>query len=735
MAPPPPDSAEQTLEGELLRFQYQADDGAFAVARIKLAGGGEALAVGPLGHVTEGQHLNLTGRWTEHPAFGRQFKVQGVLVEDPRTLRGLERYLASGAVQGLGPVFAQRVVEHFGLDTLRVIAEQPERLQEVEGIGKKRMEQLKAQWEKDRAHREVMATLRGYGLGAALAARIVERWGKDAAAIVAREPYRMCAEIVGIGFRTADAIARQNGIGRDDAARAEAALVHLLREAEGQGHCFLPWGELLRRAEGLEVPADQATPARDRLALRSKVVVRRGLDPDRDPVYPPDLAHAELAVSRRLASLARSDPPARQARARDAIDQAQAAIGLSLAPGQRAAVELALTHGVSVITGGPGTGKTTIVRVLVEAARRLDEELRLAAPTGRAAKRLFEATGAEAKTIHRLLEWNGRTGQFQRDLDLPLEGDGVLVDEASMVDLRLMQSLLRALPPGARLVLVGDADQLPSVGAGRVLADVIASGVIPVATLREVFRQAAGSGIVRNAWRVNEGALPVSSEREEGVARDLFVVHRAEVAEARDTLLEVVARRLPKLGFDPLREVQVLTPMHSGPLGTVALNEALQALLNPSGPTLVRGGRTLRQGDRVLQVRNNYDLDVFNGDVGRVTTVTDNGVVVDFGDERDRNEVAITGEDLADLELAWAISIHKSQGSEYPAVVIALHRAHRVMLRRNLLYTAITRARRFCCIVGDPWAIDQACQERGGDERWTGLAAALGDEAAACAGG
>ena len=721
---------DQSLEGELLKFSYSTDDGSFAVARLRRGDGAEVLVVGPIGHVLEGQHLSLTGRWADHPAFGRQFKVQSVLVEDPRTLRGLERYLSSGAVQGLGPVFAQRVVDHFGLDTLRIIAEQPERLQEVEGIGKKRMEQLKAQWEKDRAHREVMATLRGYGLGAALANRIVDRWGKDAAAIVSREPYRMCAEIVGVGFRTADAIARQNGIARDDPARAAAAVVHLLREAEGQGHCFLPQGELLRRCEGLEIPPDQAGPALDRLGLQGKAVIHRSIDPGRDPVYPPDLAHAELAVARRLAGLSRADPPARQARVSAAIDQAQEAIGLSLAPGQRDAVQLALTHGISVITGGPGTGKTTIVRVLVEAARRMDEDLRLAAPTGRAAKRLFEATGAEAKTIHRLLEFNGRTGQFQRDLDLPLDGDGVLVDEASMVDLRLMQSLLRALPPGARLVLVGDADQLPSVGAGRVLADVIASGVVPVATLREVFRQAAGSGIVRNAWRVNEGALPVSSEREEGVARDLFVVHRADVAEARDTLLEVVSRRLPRLGFDPLREVQVLTPMHSGPLGTAALNEALQALLNPTGPTLVRNGRTLRQGDRVLQVRNNYDLDVFNGDVGRVTTVTDNGVVVDFGDEREKNEVAITGEDLSDLELAWAISIHKSQGSEYPAVVIALHRAHRVMLRRNLLYTAITRAKRFCCLVGDPWAIDQACQERGGDERWTGLAQALQDDAA-----
>ncbi|RME22164.1 MAG: ATP-dependent RecD-like DNA helicase, partial [Deltaproteobacteria bacterium] len=716
--------------GELVRFVYCTDDGSFAVARLRAEGHGEVTAVGPLGHVTAGQHVQLTGHWTDHPSFGRQFKVESVVVEDPRTVRGIERYLASGAVKGLGRTFARRVVDRFGADTLRVIAETPERLLEVEGIGRKRMEQIRRQWSDSRVQREVMATLRGYGLGAALANRVVERWGERAPAIVAQQPYRLCAEIKGIGFRTADRIARQQGIPRDDPARAEAALIHLVREAESEGHCFLPQGELLRRAGKLDIPADRATEALDRLTTTGVLYAPASIVGDHRPVYAPELAMAEAFVARRLTELRRPPPDDRHlAAARRRIAAAEAALGLSLAGGQRAAVELARTHGLAVITGGPGTGKTTIVRVLVHAAAQADERWLLAAPTGRAAKRLSEATGHDARTIHRLLEFNGRTGQFTRDLDHPLDADGVLVDEASMIDLRLMQSLLRALPDGCSLVLVGDADQLPSVGAGRVLGDIIASGELPVATLHEVYRQAADSGIVRNAWRVNRGQPPISADRDpDGPGRqDFFVIPRREIDKARDTLLEVVTERLPRHGFDALADVQVLTPMHSGPLGTQALNRALQAALNPDGRALVRTDHAgvehrIREGDRVLQLRNNYDLDIFNGDVGRVIEAGSTGILVDFGPPGDRHEVAITGEALADIDLAYAISVHKSQGSEYPAVVLALHRAHRIMLRRNLLYTAITRARRFACVIGDPWAIATAARVQGGDERWTRLA-------------
>lgn len=708
MATPP----VERLEAELIGFTFQAPDGGFGVARLRLDAGAEVIAVGPLAHATVGQHLLLTGRWTEHPAYGRRFKAEQVLIDDPRTERGLERYLAGGAVKGLGPEFARRVVAAFGTRTLDVIENEPHRLLEVEGIGQKRLALIRENWETDRASRAVFASLRGLGVGQALANRIVEKYGKDALSVVTRQPYRLAAEVRGVGFRTADQIARQAGLPLDDPSRAGAALLHVLREAEGsQGHSFLPEDELLARAARLDVPSPAA---RDALAhlLDTGVLHAEDVAPGTPrPVWDAPSLLAERFVAERLLQLAAAPRPANLASA-DA-----GALGLTLNADQTAAVEAALTHGVCVVTGGPGTGKTTIVRVLLAAAARRQETWLLAAPTGRAARRLAEATGQDGRTLHRLLEWNPRLGRFTRDRTQPLDADGVLVDEASMLDLRLMASLLDALPDGCRLVLVGDADQLPSVGAGQVLADLLAAGTIPVATLREVYRQAADSGIVRNAWRVHEGEVPLSSDREDGAQADFFVLAREEAADALATVLKVVTHNLPRRGFDPHTDVQVLTPMHSGPLGTVALNEALQAALVPDG---ARGPRGLRVGDRVLQTRNDYDLDVFNGDTGRVVSV-DGGLTVDF----DGRTLTLPPDSQDDLEPAWAMSIHKSQGSEYPAVVVVLHRSHRIMLRRNLLYTAITRARRFCVVIGDAGALRTAVTTHAADRRYTRLAERL----------
>jgi exodeoxyribonuclease V alpha subunit len=703
-----------SLEGELLGFTFKSGDGGFGVGRVRLAEGVEVTAVGAIGHLHEGQRLSAQGQWVVDARFGRQFKIEKLLVEDPRTLRGMERYLQS-ALDGVGPELARRIVEHFGLDTLRVLNDAPDRLAEVEGVGPKTREKIVAAWSRDAGGRELMVTLRGFDLPPVVCRRISERFGENALAVVTQHPYRL-VEVRGVGFRTADAIARRGGVAPDDPARIEAAIQFVLEEAEDEGSCFLPEGVLLERLGPLDVPRGTASERLDQMAAMGRVVRHRGATEGDRPVYRVPMERLEAHVARALRDRLAAVPAAGGVH----VEAAEAAVGLELAPGQRDAVALALASGVSVVTGGPGTGKTTIVRVLLAAGAARGEAWLCCAPTGRAARRLAETTGRDAKTIHRLLEFSMQDMGFTRGPEKPLEADGVLVDEASMVDLKLFDALLDALPPRCRLVLVGDADQLPSVGAGDVLRDVIRSGAVPVARLTEVYRQAADSGIVRNANRVNAGEVPVSGEKDAPPNRDCFVLAKEDATDARELILHVVRERLPRLGFDPRRDVQVLTPMHGGPLGTVALNAALGAALNPDGAPMRWGERTFRVGDRVIQTRNDYDNDVFNGDVGRVVSV-EHGLTVDF----DGREVTLQGDALDALDPAWAISIHKSQGSEYPAVVVAVHTSHFVMLRRNLLYTALTRAKRFACVVGSPRALRTAVGRTGGEARWTGLAARI----------
>lgn len=698
------------IEGDILAFVFKAEDGGFAVARVGTPE--EVVAVGALAHLHEGQRIVATGQWSVDLKHGRRFKVETLLVEEPRTLRGLEKFLAA-AVDGVGEELARRIVEHFGLDTLRVLDDTPARLSEVPGIGEKTLDRIVGAWSSASAGREVEVTLRGHGVPPATIRRVLTMFGKSAVTVVSREPYRL-TEVRGIGFRTADAIARAAGIALDDPNRVEAAIHFTLSEAEDGGSCFLPESVLVARLAVLEVGEGAAGMALERMAGLHRIV-RHGAPIEADrAVYSVEMERAEARVARRLRERIGASPSAVD------VDGVAASVGLTLNGIQRAAVEAAFQHGVSVITGGPGTGKTTIVRVLAALGRNRREAWLLASPTGRAARRLADATGQEAKTIHRLLEYAMRPPGFTRDAARPLEADGVLIDEASMLDIRLMDALIDAIAPGTRLVLVGDVDQLPSVGAGQVLRDLIDSGTIPVTRLTEVYRQAEDSGIIRNAHRINRGDNPLSGEKESG-RRDFYVVPREDAVDAQRALLQVVRERLPALGFDPIRDVQVLTPMHAGPLGTVALNVALGAALNPDGASFRRMARTFRLGDRVIQTKNDYDNDIFNGDVGRVVAVYNDGLDIDF----DGRTVSLRGDALDPLDHAWAISIHKSQGSEYPAVVVALHPGHFVLLRRNLLYTAVTRAKKFACIVGSPRAIRMAITRAGGEERHTGLAQRL----------
>lgn len=702
----PTETAEEVLHVTVDDVLFRSDDGRFAVVRATAEGApavgqatlgadgtGEVTIVGDLGGVAPGETLRVRGRWTTHPTYGRRFSATGFTPVLPTSHAGVARYLGSGLVPGVGPALAERLVERFGDRTLDVITKQSARLREVEGIGAKRARAIAEAVRARRDEAESMSFLQGLGLGQATARKILKRYGDDAARVVREDPYLVAEQVRGIGFRTADRIGRASGIADDDPRRAAGAVLHLLGRGADEGHVFLPREVLVRGAVELSVPAERVEEAIDRLAETGMVVV------EGDAVYAPPLHESEVRVARSLLELSRRTPRPLGAAERARVERT---LPDSLTATQRSVVWSSLEHRLVVLTGGPGTGKTTTVRAVVEAHEALRHRVLLCAPTGRAAKRMSEATGREARTIHRLLEWNPRTARFGRDERTPLDTDLVLVDESSMLDVRLAESLLAAIAPTTTVVLVGDVDQLPPVGPGQVLRELIRSDVAEVVRLREIFRQAQRSAIVRGAHAILAGRTPEPTPAGTRGEGDLFLVRATEPDAIASRLVEVLRRMPSAYGFDPKRDVQVLSPMRRGPAGTERLNELVQAELNPGAGN----PGTLRVGDKVMQLRNDYEREVFNGDLGEVRRMEGGIAYV----EVDGREVQYPPDELDALTLAYASTIHKVQGSEFAAVVVVLHASHHVLLSRALLYTAVTRARRLVVLLGDPRAVARAAR-------------------------
>ncbi|MFJ2787019.1 MULTISPECIES: ATP-dependent RecD-like DNA helicase [unclassified Streptomyces] len=722
------------LEGVLERITYANEENGYTVARVDTGrGAGDLLTVvGSLLGAQPGESLRMEGRWGSHPQYGKQFTVDNYTTVLPATIQGIRRYLGSGLVKGIGPVFADRITQHFGLDTLDVLEEAPARLIEVPGLGPKRTKNITAAWEEQKAIKEVMVFLQGVGVSTSIAVRIYKKYGDASISVVRNQPYRLAADVWGIGFLTADKIAQAVGIPHDSPDRVKAGLQYALSQSSDQGHCFLPEERLIADAvKLLQVDTGLVIECLAELAEDPEGVVRETVPgPEGTPVtavYLIPFHRAELSLAGQLRRLLRAEedrmPGFRDVAWDKALGWLADRTGASLAPEQEEAVRLALTQKVAVLTGGPGCGKSFTVRSVVELARARKAKVVLAAPTGRAAKRLAELTGAEASTVHRLLELKPG-GDAAYDRDRPLDADLVVVDEASMLDLLLANKLAKAVAPGAHLLLVGDVDQLPSVGAGEVLGDLLAPGSpVPAVRLTRIFRQARESGVVLNAHRINAGTPPQTT----GLP-DFFLFAEEETEDAARVAVEVAARRIPaKFGLDPRRDIQVLAPMHRGPAGAGALNGLLQQAITPARPDLPEkrfGGRVFRVGDKVTQIRNNYEKGangVFNGTVGVVTALDADEQRLTVRTDEDE-EVPYDFDELDELAHAYAVTIHRSQGSEYPAVVIPVTMSAWMMLQRNLLYTAVTRARKLVVLVGSRRAIAQAVRTVSAGRRFTALA-------------
>ena len=726
----------ETVDGTVKSVVFRNDETGFTILHVTPAetdgafrlAAREITVLGTCAAAWEGEELHATGEWVDDPVRGRQFKAKSVECIPPKSVEGVRRYLASGLIRGIGPVLANRIVDRFGAETIDVLDHHSGRLREIPKVGPKKIASIVQGWREGKGTREVMIFTQTYGISAGKAAKIYRTYGPDSVAIIKRDPYRLCRDIWGIGFATADRIALAVGLPKDSPLRARAAIVFTLRtEADEAGHCWTSEPDLLLHAQELVGISVETLAEALKHELDAGRVVKEG-----DRLYLRDLWVAERRVAAKLKDLLASPPAFAPIDPDRAVAWWERKTGFTLAPAQLRAVRASVGSKVSIVTGGPGVGKTTIIRALVEIfqARTGVHKItvQLGAPTGRAAKRMAESTGAPAQTLHRLLKYNPQTNAFTYNEERPLAGDVFIFDEMSMVDIRLMADLVVALPRRATLILVGDTDQLPSVGPGNVLRDLIASQTIPTSQLTEIFRQDSSGLIVRNAHHVNAGE---PFETRAG-ASDFYFVAQDDPAKALDLVLDFMVTRIPRhFHLEPLQDVQVLTPMRRNLLGAENLNAAIQKRLNGTGPGVVRGGMEFRAGDRVMQLRNNYDKDVYNGDVGFVQSVepAERTLVVLF----DGRPVEYRAADLDELTLAYATTIHKAQGSEYPAVIVLLHRQHYMMLQRNLLYTAITRGKKLVLVIGSPWAVKQAIETNVVRARRTSLAERLRGDAGGAA--
>lgn len=718
-------SSLETIDGSVERVTFHSEESGFCVLRVKVRGHKDLVTVtGSAASINPGEYVECHGNWFNDKNYGLQFKSHKLTVVPPSTLEGIEKYLGSGMIKGIGPHFAKKLVKAFGERVFDVIEETPERMLDLPGIGSKRKELVVSAWAEQKVIRQIMVFLQSYGVGTARAVRIYRTYGNEAIAKVSENPYRLALDIHGIGFKTADTIAQKLGIPRDSLIRAQAGVRHTLQELSAEGHCACARDDLTETsAKLLEITEELAATAID-IEIQSGNLVEETIG-ELPALYLTALHKAEIGVASSILRLAAGQAPWSAVDVSKAVPWVETKSGIKLSASQKEAVALALQNKLLVITGGPGVGKTTLVNSILRIIAAKQADILLAAPTGRAAKRLCESTGREAKTIHRLLEFDPKAFAFKKNRENPLQADIIVVDEASMIDVVLMNQLLKAIPDSTALLLVGDVDQLPSVGPGSVLSDIISSGVVPVVWLTEIFRQAASSKIIVNAHRINQGKMPITSDSREELS-DFYFIPGETPEDISDKIMQVVCERIPRrFGLDPIKDVQVLAPMNRGGLGSRSLNVELQKRLHTtdSGAQVTKFGWTYGAGDKVIQTVNNYDKEVFNGDIGTITSIDleEAELTIEF----DGREVKYDVHELDEVSLAYAASIHKSQGSEYPAVVIPLAMQHYMLLERNLLYTGVTRGKKLVVVVGQPKALAMAVKNKRAARRLTALAERL----------